>query len=52
MRRFDPYSFVREHLDGLSHGFEAVLREQLDSFVGDVNLELWVVGLVSFQCRN
>ena len=36
----DPHCFVHEHLDGLGHGFEAVLGEQLDSFVGGVRLEL------------
>jgi hypothetical protein len=37
---FDSHGFVHEHLDGLGHGFEAVLGEQLDSFVGGVRLEL------------
>jgi hypothetical protein len=40
MSRFDPHGFVHEQMDGLGHGFEAVLGEQLDSFVGGVRLEL------------
>jgi hypothetical protein len=34
------FSFIHEHLDGLGHGFEAVLGEQLDGFVGGGRLEL------------
>jgi hypothetical protein len=37
---FDSHGFPHEHLNGLGHGFEAVLGEQLDSFVGGVRLEL------------
>jgi hypothetical protein len=37
---FDSHGFIHEDLDGLGHGFEAVLGEQLDSFVGGVRLEL------------
>ncbi len=37
---FDSHGIPHEHLDGLGHGFEAVLGEQLDSFVGGVRLEI------------